>query len=119
MLKESWPGTRLPPHLAFKSGVLISSLIGRWGNVGGGPRRRQMGEELSPALRGLLFCVLLNLPPWVYFWLDHCSVVSLENPSERPPSVLRKNVDWIFSLRCVLFSNNQTAFKIKAGLYEI
>lgn len=28
----------------------------------GGPRMRLMGDELRPALHGLVFCVLLNLP---------------------------------------------------------
>lgn len=74
--------------------------------MGGGPRRRPVGEKLSPALLGLLFFCAVEFASWVYFWCDHCSVVSLENPYERPPSVLGKNVDWIFSLRCVLFPNN-------------
>lgn len=56
-LKESWPPP-LPPHVAFKLGILISFLIKGWGC----PRKRLMGEKQSPTLHGLVFCVLLNLP---------------------------------------------------------
>lgn len=78
-----------------------------------------MEEKLSPALHGLLFCVLLNLPHGFIFGLTTVKWLAWKKPLERPSSVLGKNVDWIFSLRCAFFSSNYTAFKIEAGLYEI
>lgn len=75
--------------------------------MSGGPRKTRMGEKLSPTVLDSPVLWAVEFASWqIYFWLDHCSVVSLENPSERPPSVLGKNVGWIFSLRNVLFSNN-------------
>lgn len=67
---------------------------------GWGAQREAPGQELRPALCGLVFPVLLSLPREAlvaYFWLARCAVVSLEKPSERPPPVLRRNVDCIFS----------------------
>lgn len=60
MLKESWPVTRSLSPLSVKFGILISFLIRRGGNVSGRPRKRLIGKKLSPALHGLVFCVLLN-----------------------------------------------------------
>lgn len=60
------------------------------GECGWGSQKEVNGGKAKSCSPWTPVLCAVEFASWVYFWLDHCTVVSLENPSERPPSVLGK-----------------------------